>query len=222
MKIAIQKNHGWQAPESGTRPISTETQMLALRLHGKDTEHSLLLAQDLFASCRLVMRLPGKMDCILAVEELTEQKGRSLVVSYLENRAAFIDIATAISEEVIDWSRVTAAIEAMTELSGVEAKVPPMSPAYLYGNYVSNPACLQRAVEFLRTRRLSVGEGVKVVISDHAYFNKGGQENIMISATARTEEPRGVDMLTVAKGALATTAALAATWGVYKLFKRKR
>lgn len=161
-------------------------QMLLLNLNPKDTEHSLILTKEVDGLCDLVMKAPGNPECALVISELTEIQARCFAISYLENREAMVQLTTAI--DAGDTPAVEKAIELMTTTPELDTNGRQMFPEWLRSNYHADPECFKKAADNLTTHKLSAGSGIKIIISDHAFFADSSRADIILSATDKKQE----------------------------------
>lgn len=190
MNILIKQGENWLLPPTIESKTPAELQMLVMRLPASDSRYSLVLSKSVLGTCMIVMRLHCCEEIILALCELKETQARSIVASYLENTAAFEAVVSAIDTTngcSVDWSALYMGIKSMAA-TACEDPAPNMFSEWLCDNFVQNPESLQVAAACLRARRLSVGAGIKLIISDHAGFDYEEAPDIVLSAVSNKAE----------------------------------
>lgn len=188
MNIWIHAYGTHQQPEWTRSKPPVDLQMLLPQLGVAGKAPSLILTKEIDGSCQLIMQVPGKEGCVIAINEFTETQARAFVASCLEQHAALEQLANAVdtSDEVysVNWPAAEQAVTELTNATEVDKDAQPMFPEWVRENYRASPACFNMVAECLKARRFSAGSGTKIIIADHASFTDSSRADIILSATA--------------------------------------
>lgn len=188
MNIWIHAYGTHQQPEWTRSKPPVDLQMLLPQLGAEGNVPSLILTKEIDGSCQLIMQVPGKEGCVIAINEFTETQARAFVASCLEQHAALKQLANAVDTtgEVysVNWTAAEQAVTELVNASEVDKEAQPMFPEWVRENYRASPDCFNMVAECLKTRRFSAGSGTKIIIADHAVFTDSDRADIILSATA--------------------------------------
>lgn len=197
MNIWIHAYGTHQQPEWTRSKPPVDLQMLLTQLGTEGNAPSLILTKEIDGSCQLIMQVPGKEGCVIAINEFTETQARAFVASCLEQHAALEQLANAVdtSDEVysVNWAAAEQAVTELVNASEVDKEAQPMFPEWYRGNFRQAPECMNKAAECLRTRRLSAGSGIKVIVADDADFADESRADIILSGTAQVSKAADPD-----------------------------
>lgn len=219
MNIWIHAYGTHQHPEWTRSKPPVDLQMLLPQLGAKGNAPSLILTKEIDGSCQIIMQVPGKEGCVIAINEFTETQARAFVASCLKQHAALEQLANAIdtTDEVysVNWTAAEQAVTELTNATEVDKDAQPMFPEWVRENYRTTPDCFNMVAECLKARRFSAGSGTKIIIADHAVFTDSDRADIILSATATGKRQAsntalpGAGILMVGVGALAVLSAAA-------------
>ncbi len=215
MNIWIHACGSRQLPEWSRSIPPADLQMQLPQLNEGADIPSLILSKEIDGSCQLVMRIPGKEGCALAINELTETQARAFVASCLKKNTALETLAKAVDTtgEVynVNWPEVEQAVTELLNATKVAPDALPMFPEWVQENYHTTPDCFNMVAECLKTRRFSAGSGTKIIIADHAVFTDSDRADIILSATAtgKSQASPNMSILMVGAAALAALAGIA-------------
>ena len=159
-------------------PTPLPANLQQLRLDPATSAYSFIISKEIDGTCLLKLQLPGIQ---LALSNLTELQARRLGIACLLQESALASCSQSPLE-----AEVKNILEALAEVPALESDTA-MFPNWFRGNFSSAPDCREKAAEWLRTRRLSAGDGIKVIVSDDADLSDKSRADIILTGTT-TEE----------------------------------
>lgn len=203
------------AAPSEWAPAQPPTKLHTLRLDKKDSAYSFIISKEATGTCMLKLQLAGLQ---VALNELSDQQARSLAIACLL-QASELGALNAGSSQ----AEVARTMAQLADAPGVESGMA-MFPEWYRGNFRQNPECMNKAAECLRTRRLSAGSGIKVIVADDADFADESRADIILSGTAQVSKAADPDAewrkALLIRAGLAVLGAVCA-YGLVRLARRK-
>lgn len=165
-------------------PAQPPTKLHMLRLDEKGSAYSFIISKEATGTCMLKLQLVGLQ---VALNELSDRQARSLAIACLL-QAPELGALNAGSSQ----AEVARTMAQLADAPGVESGMA-MFPEWYRGNFRQNPECMNKAAECLRTRRLSAGSGIKVIVADDADFADESRADIILSGTAQVSKAADPD-----------------------------
>ena len=196
-------------------PSLPPSKLQILRPDAKADPYSFTICKESMGTCLFKLQLP---DLQMAVSELTERQARSLGIACLTRASAWGALrATSTLEDV------SLVLEQLADEPGLESGAA-MFPEWFRANYRTTPECMKKAAECLRSRRLSAGSGIKVVVAGDADFADESRADIILSGTSQVRKSADADLelrkALLARAGIILLGAVCA-FGMVKLVSRK-
>lgn len=203
------------AATSKWAPAQPPMKLHLLRLNETTGAYSFIISKEATGTCMLKLQLPGLQ---VALNELSDRQARSLAIACLL-QAPELGALNAGSSH----TEVVHTMEQLADAPGVESGMA-MFPEWYRGNFRQNPECMSKAAECLRTRRLSAGSGIKVMVTDDADFADVSRADIILSASPQSKAAAAHDVewrkaLPICAGVVALGAVCA--YGLVRHARRK-
>ena len=196
-------------------PTPLPANLQQLRLAPTTSAYSFIISKETDGTCLLKLQLPGIQ---LALSNLTELQARGLGIACLHQEPKLATCSQSSRAE-----EMKTILEQLADSTALESGAA-MFPDWFRGNYNSDPGCREKAAEWLRTRRLSAGDGIKLIASDDADLSDKSRADIILSGSEKVENTaeqeadlRRAELLRLGtKVLIATAAACCVAWLVRK------